>query len=86
MEFGAAVSPNRSAVPDLLDRRDRFYLPPVAVVPGVTLAPRTDIPVGDQEQTNASRASPSPTLCVTQERDHYEKEREGALPCRRLGH
>jgi hypothetical protein len=50
---GAAASPKRSAVPDRLDLRDRLYLPPVAVVPGVTLAPRTNIPVLDQEQTNA---------------------------------
>lgn len=50
---GATASPKRSAVPDRLDLRDRLYLPPVAVVPGVTLAPRTNIPVLDQEQTNA---------------------------------
>lgn len=45
--------PKRSAVPDRLDLRDRVYMPPVAVVPGVTLAPKTNIPVLDQEQTNA---------------------------------
>jgi len=52
-KFGAKASPKRSAVPDRLDLRDRVYLPPVAVVPGVTLAPRINIPVLDQEQTNA---------------------------------
>ena len=45
--------PKRSAVPDRLDLRDRVYMPPVAVVPGVTLAPKTNIPLLDQEQTNA---------------------------------
>jgi hypothetical protein len=52
-KFGAEASPKRSAVPDRLDLRDRIYMPPVAVVPGVTLAPRINIPVLDQEQTNA---------------------------------
>lgn len=49
----AATIPKRSAVPDRIDLRDRPYLPPVAVVPGVTLVPKTRIPVLDQEQTNA---------------------------------
>ena len=49
----ATPIPRRSAVPDRLDLRDRVYMPPVAVVPGVTLAPKADIPVLDQEQTNA---------------------------------
>ena len=43
----------RSAVPDRLDLRDRFYQPPVAVVPNLTLDPKTNIPVLDQRQTNA---------------------------------
>jgi len=49
----AATIPKRSAVPDRIDLRDMPYLPPVAVVPGVTLVPKTHIPVLDQEQTNA---------------------------------
>lgn len=52
-KLGAATIPKRSAVPDRLDLRDRLYLPPVAVVPGVTFAPKTNIPVLDQGQTNA---------------------------------
>jgi len=52
-KLGAAAVPKRSAVPDRLDLRDRLYLPPVAVVPGVTFAPKTNIPVLDQGQTNA---------------------------------
>ena len=43
----------RNVVPDRLDLRDRVYMPPVAVVPGVTRAPKTNIPVLDQGQTNA---------------------------------
>jgi len=50
---GATAIPIRNVVPDRLDLRDRVYMPPVAVVPGVTLAPKTNIPVLDQEQTNA---------------------------------
>src|SRR5512134_3165568 len=49
----AATIPKRSAVPDRIDLRDRPYLPPVAVVPGVMLAPKTHIPVLDQKQTSA---------------------------------
>jgi len=49
----ASTIPKRSAVPDRIDLRDRPYLPPVAVVPGVTLVPKTNIPVLDQGQTNA---------------------------------
>ena len=49
----ATTIPRRSAVPDRLDLRDRVYMPPVAVVPGLTLDPKTTIPVLDQEQTNA---------------------------------
>ena len=52
-KFGAAVRPIRNVVPDRLDLRDRLYMPPVAVVPGVELDPRTDIPVLNQGQTNA---------------------------------
>jgi len=42
-----------NVVPDRLDLRDRAYMPPVAVIPGQTLEPKTDIPVLDQGQTNA---------------------------------
>jgi hypothetical protein len=45
--------PIRNVVPDRLDLRDRLYMPPVAVVPGLTLVPKTDIPILNQEQTNA---------------------------------
>ncbi len=50
---GAAAMPKRSVVPDRLDLRDRLYMPPVAVVPGLALDPMTNIPVLDQGQTNA---------------------------------
>ena len=43
----------RSAVPDRLDLRDRFYQPSIAVVPNLALDPKTNIPVLDQRQTNA---------------------------------
>lgn len=43
----------RNVVPDRLDLRDRVYMPPVGVVPGVTRAPKINIPVLDQGQTNA---------------------------------
>jgi hypothetical protein len=52
-KFGAAASPIRNVVPDRLDLRDRVYMPPVAVVPGLTFAPKTQIPVLNQKQTNA---------------------------------
>ena len=52
-KFGATASPIRNVVPDRLDLRDRVYMPSVAVVPGLTLAPKTNIPVLDQKQTNA---------------------------------
>jgi hypothetical protein len=52
-KFGAAASPIRNVVPDRLDLRDRIYMPPVAVVPGLTFAPKTHIPVLNQKQTNA---------------------------------
>lgn len=50
---GAPAFLKRSAVPDRLDLRDRVYMPPVAVVPGLTLAPKTYTPVLNQKQTNA---------------------------------
>ena len=50
---GGTAIPKRSAVPDRLDLRDRLYMPPVAVVPGLTFDPKTNIPVLDQGQTNA---------------------------------
>jgi hypothetical protein len=43
----------RNVVPDRLDLRDRTYLPPVAVIPGQELAPRMDLPVLNQGDTNA---------------------------------
>jgi hypothetical protein len=43
----------RNVVPDRLDLRDRPYLPPVAVIPGQELAPRIDLPVLNQGDTNA---------------------------------
>ncbi len=50
---GIQAIQKRSAVPDRLDLRDRFYQPPVAVVPNLTLDSKTNIPVLDQRQTNA---------------------------------
>lgn len=52
-KFNATASPIRNVVPDRLDLRDRVYMPPVAVVPGLTLIPNTHIPVLNQKQTNA---------------------------------
>jgi hypothetical protein len=51
----ASKSPQfvRNVVPDRLDLRDRPYMPAVAVIPGKTLAPRMDIPVLNQGDTNA---------------------------------
>lgn len=43
----------RNVVPDALDLRDRPYMPPVSVIPGETLAPRIQIPVLNQKQTDA---------------------------------
>lgn len=44
----------RNVVPDRLDLRDRPYMPPVAVIPGHQLEPKSNIPpVLDQGQTNA---------------------------------
>jgi len=44
----------RNVVPDRLDLRDRPYMPPVAVIPGQQLDPKSNIPpVLDQGQTNA---------------------------------
>ena len=50
---GAEAIPKRSVVPDRLDLRDRVYMPPVAVVPGLALDLKTSIPVLNQGQTNA---------------------------------
>ena len=52
-KLDAVAIPKRSAVPDRLDLRDRLYQPPVAVVPDLVFAPKTNIPVLDQGQTNA---------------------------------
>lgn len=43
----------RNVVPDSIDLRDRPYLPTVAVIPGASLEPKTDIPVLFQGETNA---------------------------------
>jgi len=40
-------------IPDRLDLRDRLYMPPVAVVPGLALDPKTTSLYSDQGQTNA---------------------------------
>ena len=52
-KLDAVAIPKRSAVPDRLDLRDRLYQPPVAVVPDLVFAQKTNIPVLDQGQTNA---------------------------------
>jgi hypothetical protein len=52
-KFGVVGRPIRNVVPDRLDLRDRMYMPPVGVVPGVTLRPKINVPVLDQGQTNA---------------------------------
>ncbi len=43
----------RNVAPDRIDLRDRPYLPTVAVIPGASLEPKTDIPVLYQGDTNA---------------------------------
>lgn len=43
----------RNVVPDHLDLRDRPYQPAIATTPGPTLAPRYDLPVLNQEKSNA---------------------------------
>lgn len=48
-----AVTPKRSAVPDRLDLRDRLYQPPVSTAPDLVFEPNADIPVLNQEDTNA---------------------------------
>lgn len=45
--------PKRNVIPDKIDLRDRPYMPPVAVIPNALLAPKTDIPVLNQGNTNA---------------------------------
>lgn len=49
----AASGPKRNVVPDRIDLRDRSYMPPVAVIPGPALDPKTNIPVLNQGNTNA---------------------------------
>ncbi|MDO8414264.1 MAG: C1 family peptidase [Gallionellaceae bacterium] len=49
----SSVVPKRNVIPDKLDLRDRPYLPPVAVIPGAILEPKTPIPVLNQGDTNA---------------------------------
>ncbi|MDD2915269.1 MAG: C1 family peptidase [Gallionella sp.] len=43
----------RNVVPDRIDLRDRPYQPTVAVIPGASLEPKTDIPVLFQGDSNA---------------------------------
>lgn len=43
----------KNVVPDSVDIRDRVYTPSVTLVPAEMLAPELDIPVLDQEKTNA---------------------------------
>lgn len=43
----------RNVVPDSIDLRDRMYNPTVAVAPGPALEPRFEIPVLDQQDSNA---------------------------------
>ena len=47
------ANPKRNVVPDSIDLRDLPYLPTIAVIPGATLEPGTDIPVLDQGSANA---------------------------------
>lgn len=49
----STVSLKRNVVPDRIDLRDRLYLPPVGVIPGASLGPKTNIPVLYQHNTNA---------------------------------
>ena len=43
----------RNVVPDMIDLRDRLYMPTVAKVPAATFVPLIDIPVLNQKDTNA---------------------------------
>lgn len=49
----AAIPRKRNVVPDRIDLRDRIYQPPVAIIPGPELEPRTAIPVLNQYDTSA---------------------------------
>jgi hypothetical protein len=49
----AAWSPKKNVVPDSIDLRDRPYTPSVMIVPAEVLAPKIDIPVLNQHDTNA---------------------------------
>ncbi|GLH73770.1 hypothetical protein GETHLI_22720 [Geothrix limicola] len=49
----AQVSRICNVVPDRLDLRDRLYQPPVGILPGAVLPPGKDLPVLNQNQTQA---------------------------------
>ncbi len=49
----ASYIPKRNVVPDSIDLRDRPYIPSVTVIPAEVLAPKVDIPVLNQRDTNA---------------------------------
>ena len=70
----------RNVVPDRLDLRDRVYMPPVAVVPGVMRAPKTNIPVLDQGQTNAPFRDRPLTRVVSNPTRHDLDEVGGGPP------
>lgn len=53
MAVKSATRLKRNVVPDRIDLRDRPYQPTVAVIPGATLEPKTDIPVLFQGDSNA---------------------------------
>ena len=53
MAAKSATRLKRNVVPDRIDLRDRPYQPTVAVIPGATLEPQTDIPVLHQGDSNA---------------------------------
>ena len=73
--FGAAAAPIRNVVPDRLDLRDRVYMPPVGVVPGVTLHPKHTVPVLDQGQTNACTGfALASVVCLLQQNAKREQK------------
>ena len=47
-----------NVVPDSIDLRDRPYIPSVMVIPAEVLAPKVNIPVLNQRDTNACTESP----------------------------
>lgn len=53
MAAKSATRLKRNVVPDRIDLRDRPYQPTIAVIPGATLEPQTDLPVLHQGDSNA---------------------------------